>query len=351
MSVLAWLLPLFSVLSIGFILCLPFSGLRTLWSTGQASTLMLLIQFGTLILVNAAWLDGSKPAFKNKFVNVISQISLLCLPVYFVLCLYSVGLRIEQYGLSTDRVQAMFLVVVTGIWGLGYAGAVLFRKWPSSIGGVNIISIAFMIIIVAAMNSPLLDPYKLAAFNQLERLQTGKISAEDFDYIYTRFNLGRYGNKVLNTLKREGSPAVKRGIEAAMSVDPLEYLNYTLNNIPPVSRRTEIISRAKVYPKGAKLSDDLIRYFILEWQNSLLLEAKTAKDAAFVFLDVEKDAHNLILFTENSGTIYKVDGSKITPSGIIRGNFNLDNLDMKIMEPKFFDVQNNGKLYQILRLQ
>ena len=351
LSVLAWLLPLFSALSIGFIVCLPFSGLRTLWSTGQASTLMLLLQFGTIILVNAAWLDGSKPAFKNKVVNVLAQISLLCLPVYFVLCVYSVGLRIEQYGLSTDRVQAMFLVVVTGIWGLGYAGAVLFRKWPSSIGGVNIVSVAVMIIIVAAMNSPLLDPYKLAAFNQLERLQSGKISAEDFDYIYTRFNLGRYGNKVLMTLKQEGSSAVKRGIEAAMSVDPLEYLNYTVNNIPPVSRRTEIISRAKVYPKGEKLSDDLVRYFILEWSNSILFDTKTAKDAAFVFLDVEKNSRNLILLTEDAGTIYRLDGSKITPSGIIKGNFNLQSLDMKTIEPKFMDIENGGETYQILRLQ
>ncbi|MBQ7593969.1 MAG: DUF4153 domain-containing protein [Synergistaceae bacterium] len=351
LSVLAWLLPLFSLLSIGFIVCLPFSGLRTLWSTGQASTLMLLLQFGTIILVNAAWLDGNKPAFKNKAVNILAQISLLCLPVYFVLCVYSVGLRIEQYGLSTDRVQAMFLVVVTGIWGLGYAGAVLFRKWPSSIGGVNIVSVAFMIVIVAAMNSPLLDPYKLAAFNQLERLQSGKISAEDFDYIYMRFNLGRYGNKVLMTLKQEGSSAVKRGIEAAMSVDPLEYLNYTVNNVPPVSRRTEIISRAKVYPKGEKLSDDLVRYFILEWSNSILFDTKTAKDAAFVFLDVEKNSRNLILLTEDAGTIYRLDGSKITPSGIIKGSFDLQNLDMKAIEPGFLDIETNGKIYQILRLQ
>lgn len=351
LSVLAWLLPLFSVLSIGFIVCLPFSGLRTLWSTGQASTLMLLLQFGTLILTNAAWLDGSKPAFKNKAVNIISQISLLCLPVYFILCVYSVGLRIEQYGLSTDRIQAMFLVVVTGIWGLGYAGAVLFRKWPSSIGGVNIVSVVFMIIIVAAMNSPLLDPYKLAAFNQLDRLQSGKISPEDFDYIYTRFNLGRYGNKVLTTLKQEGSPAVKRGIDAAMSVDPVEYLNYTVNNIPPVSRRREIISRAKVYPAGAKLSENYIRYFILEWSNTILYDAQSAKDIAFMFIDAEKNSRNLIVFTEDSATIYRLDEDNITPTGIINGSFNLQSLDVKIIEPKFFDIETGGKIYQILRLE
>ncbi|MBR0203206.1 MAG: hypothetical protein IJQ56_02450, partial [Synergistaceae bacterium] len=66
---------------------LPYSGLKTLWSTGQASTLMLLLQFGTLILANAAWLDGSKSAFQNKFVNFLAKLSLLCLPIYTGLCI------------------------------------------------------------------------------------------------------------------------------------------------------------------------------------------------------------------------------------------------------------------------
>ena len=127
---------------------------------------MLLLQFGTIILANAAYLDGTKPVFPNKYANFLARASLLCLPVYTALCLYSLGLRIQQYGLTTDRIQAMFLTITAGIWGLGYAGAVLLRKWPKSIGKVNIASIAFMILLVALMNSPLLDPYRLASENQ-----------------------------------------------------------------------------------------------------------------------------------------------------------------------------------------
>ena len=67
LSVLAWLLPPFSVVSLVFIACLPWSGLRTLWSTGQASSLIMLLQLGTILLANAAWLDGARPAFPNKF--------------------------------------------------------------------------------------------------------------------------------------------------------------------------------------------------------------------------------------------------------------------------------------------
>ena len=356
LSVLAWLLPFFSILSIVFILCLPYSGLKTLWSTGQASTLMLLLQFGTLILANAAWLDGSKAAFQNKFVNFLAKISLLCLPVYTGLCMYSLGIRVEQYGLTVDRVQAFFLVIVTGIWGLGYAGAVLLNKWPGSIGRVNIASVAIMAVITIAMNSPLLDPFRLAAYNQAERLKSGKISPQDFDYIYTRFNLGRYGNKILMSMLRKGSDSVKHGVESAMSVDPADYLNYTLHNIPPELVRRAIISEAKVYPEGMKLKEAQIKFFVDQWQkdSALFNDVKNSKDIAFMFADVKKDnreIHDLILFTEDSGILYTLSGD-IKPLGVIKGSFNLSDLnDVKLVESDLMDIQAGSKLYQVLRLE
>ncbi|MBR0094259.1 MAG: DUF4153 domain-containing protein [Synergistaceae bacterium] len=355
LSVLAWLLPFFSVLSVMFLLCLPFSGLKTLWSTGQASTLMLLLQFGTIILANAAWLDGTKPAFKSSFVNLLAKISLLCLPFYTGLCIYSVGLRIEQYGLSTDRVHAMFLVVVTGIWGLSYAGAVLLGKWPGSIGKVNMTSVLFMVAIVAVMNSPILDPYRLAAFNQAQRLQYGEIAPEEFDYLYTRFNLGRYGNQVLNELAKNGSEPVKHAVESAMSVEASDYANYLINNVPPVSVRREIISAVKVKPEGAKLSDDYVSYFVSEWgrKSEILQNISKPDDAVFVFADVERGdgIKNLILFTDNVGAVYRIANS-LELVGTIRGDFEARELaskDIKTSEPKFFDLNIGGETFQILK--
>ncbi|MBQ7576773.1 MAG: DUF4153 domain-containing protein [Synergistaceae bacterium] len=342
LSVLAWLLPFFSILSGAFLLCLPYYGLKTLWSTGQASTLMLLLQFGTIILANACWLDGTRSAFRTKSIDILAQISLLCLPIYMILCLYSVGLRVAQYGLSTDRIQAFFLALITGIVGLGYAGAVLFRKWPDSIGRVNIVSVIIMTLIIILMNSPLLDPYRLAAYNQADRLHSGQIKPEDFDYIYTRFNLGRYGNKVLSRLSEDESPEIKSRVNAAMSLDPAEYLKYVRIGVPPVSIRREIISGAKVYPDGAKLSEQQINLLVEKWP----LEGSAGKnDIAFVFISVVKGGNNLILFTENSGIIYDLDLNRV---GTIAGKFNLSALaGIKAVESNLLDIDLNGNLYQI----
>ena len=345
LSVLAWLLPFFSILSVMFILCLPFSGLKTLWDTGQASTLMLLLQFGTIILANAAWLDGTKPAFTNKYAAFLARVSLLCLPVYAVLCLYSVGLRIQQYGLTTDRIQAMFLTITTGIWGLGYAGAVLLKKWPQSIGKVNIASIIVIIILVVLMNSPLLDPYRLASENQYQRLITGRISPEDFDYIYTRFNLGRYGDDILMKLADNESNQIRAGVQAAKSISPQEYIIYNRTGLPPKSRRESIIKNAKVYPANNSLSEEQINYFVDDWK--YMHDVNNSRDLAFVFCDAEKGGHNLILFTENLGIVYDIDnGMKLC--GSITGSFNPQDLDIRTTEAKYYDLIINGVVFQVI---
>ena len=360
LSVLAWLLPFFSVLSVMFLLCLPYSGLKTLWSTGQASTLMLLLQFGTLILTNAAWLDGTKSVFRTPFLNLLAKISLLCLPFYFVLCVYSVGLRIQQYGLSTDRIHAMFLVIVTGFWGLGYAGAVLFRKWPSAIGKVNMASVLFMAAVVTAMNSPILDPYRLSAFNQAQRLQNNEILPDEFDYIYTRFHLGRYGNQVLEALARDGSEEVKKGVASAMAVNASEYAVYLLNNIPPETIRREIISNAKVLPEGSKLPEEYIDYFVEEWggNSGAFQNIETSNEILFMFAEVERGEGNndLILFTPNSGTVYKInnENSSIKPEflGFVNGFFEpseISSQEFSTSEPEFLDIKIGTETYQILK--
>lgn len=364
LSVLSWLLPLFSILSMTFIVCLPFSGLQALWRTGQASTLMLLLQFGTIILANSAWRDGAKKAFKNTFIELMAKISLVCLPVYFVLCLYSISLRIEQYGLSTDRVHAMFLVVVTGICGLGYALAVLFNTWPRSIGGVNMGSVLFMLVLVLLMNTPVLDPYRLSAFNQARRLQSGQISPDDFDYIYTRFHLGRFGNNVLGELARSDNTVIKENVQRAMSLEQASYADYLISGILPVSIRRQIISSALVLPKGSVLPSEYITFFVSEWGrrsatftfNNLL----HSNQIAFLFINIERDSNthsDLILFTQNSGSVYKINPLEpsIEPEfiGRFQGDFDINDLqykDVKTKEPAFMDLIIGQQIFQILEI-
>ena len=360
LSILAWLLPPFSALSFVFIACLPYSGLKTLWSTGQASSLMLLLQLGTILLANAAWLDGTRSPFNNRAVGALAKVSLLCLPAYTALCLYSLGLRIQQYGLSVDRIHAAFLVVVTGIWGLGYAGAVLLRQWPSAIGRINIASVLILSVLVVAMNSPLLDPYRLAANNQVDRLLGGQIAPADFDYLYLRFSLGRYGNYALARLKDAAHPraeSIRRRIEAAMRVDPLAHWRDVRSGTVPESQRRDILHNAAVYPAGRRLSPELVERLIRLWEgdDGVLRSLHRSSDAVFVFEDVLTEGENggeaLLIIQTGTGLVLEVASGEPHVAGFFQGDFSPEELssrDVSVAEPQFRDVTIRGDRYRIL---
>ncbi len=361
LSILAWLLPPFSALSFVFIACLPYSGLKTLWSTGQASSLMLLLQLGTILLANAAWLDGTRSPFHNRAVGALAKLSLLCLPAYTALCLYSLGLRIQQYGLSVDRIHAAFLVIVTGIWGLGYAGAVLLRQWPSAIGRINTVSALVLSALVVAMNSPILDPYRLAANNQVDRLLGGQITPADFDYLYLRFNLGRYGNYALTRLRDAGghpqAAAIRRRLDSAMKVDPRTHWRDERSGLIPEMQRRDILNNAAVYPRGRKLSPGLVEHLIRLWEreDGVLASLRRSSDVAFVFEDVANGSprgeETLLLIQSGMGLVLEVVSDEPRLAGFFQGRFSLDALtsrDLAAAEPQFKDLIIQGKRYRIL---
>ena len=370
LSVLAWILPPFSVLSVIFIACLPWSGLKTLWSTGQASSLMLLLQLGTILLTNAAWLDGARSPFPNRFINSTAQLSLLCLPIYTVLCLYSLGLRVQQYGLTVDRVQAAFLAIVTGIWGIGYAAAVITRRWPSAIGKINIVSTLILTLIVALMNSPVLDPYRLAANNQVDRLLGGQIAPEDFDYLYMRFSLGRYGNyalKRISSAEHQRSDAIQKRITAAMSVSPQEYLKDMEHGVVPVSRRLEILKGARVYPKERSIPQYMTDYLVNEWDGVARLNGvRRSSDVVFVFKKVtmnDDGGEDVLALFDGGGTVYKLENGTARAVGYFydesgagsddngaNGRLSPNSLrasEINAVESRFKDILIGGKRYQV----
>ena len=370
LSILAWILPPFSALSFVFIACLPYSGLKTLWSTGQASSLMLLLQLGTLLLANAAWLDGTRSPFQNRAVGALTKLSLLCLPAYTALCLYSLGLRIQQYGLSVDRIHAAFLVIVTGIWGLGYAGAVLLRRWPSAIGRINTVSALTLAALVAAMNSPILDPYRLAANNQVDRLLSGQITPADFDYLYLRFSLGRYGNYALTRLRDAGgrSQAIRRRLDAAMQVDPGTHWRNVRSGLIPEAQRRDILTHAAVYPHERKLPPELVEWLVRLWEdkNYPLGTLRRNADVAFVFEEVRnggaKEGETVLMIRSGIGMVLEVVSGEPRVTGFFQGKFSPGELssqdsqgsqeeleeNLSVAEPEFKDVLIRGNRCRIL---
>jgi hypothetical protein len=290
-------------------------------------------------------------------VETCAKLSLLCLPIYTTLCLYSLGLRIQQYGWSVDRIHAAFFVVIAGIWGLGYAGVVLLRQWPSAIGRVNTAAALMLALIVVAMNSPILDPYRLSANNQTERLLEGRTRPEDFDFLYLRFNLGRYGNYALSRLQNigsEGNESIREYLKPALAMGAEEHYGLISEK-----RRREILANAKVYPKGRTLSPDLIKMLASQWNHFPFHGVRRSSHLVFSFKNLDYKLDNreheagekLLLITKGAGMVYDVSSPEIRVVGTVYGSIDpldLNSTDVKVVDPLFKDLEWNGRRYQII---
>lgn len=380
LAILAWLLPPFSILSTVFVVSLPFSGLQTLWDTGQASSLMLLLQLATILLANAAWLDGTRTPFSNKIVETVAKLSLLCLPIYTGLCLYALGLRIQQYGWSVERIHAAFFIVTIGIWGIGYAGAVLLDSlnallkwkhehhraalWPSAIGKINTVAALSLAFIVVAMNSPLLDPYRLSANNQINRLLAARVSPEAFDFSYLRFNLGRYGNSALSRLAEiegiEGADVIRAKVSEALSENSREHWANVRNDIVSERARREILANAIVYPEGRALPQAFVDGLVRQWGHSdlyYLRGIRSGSDLAFSFkkLGTRDDKESLLLVREGVGLLMDASSQEPRVIGTIHGYLlspsDMRLSDIELLEPIFNDIGLGNMRFHIVPQQ
>ncbi|WP_257172683.1 DUF4153 domain-containing protein [Colwellia sp. M166] len=107
-----FLLPALTVVSLGFLATLPFTGLDTLWQTGTGSMLVMWLQALTLFFVNTVYQDASHERPYHHILHRLIFIGVAVLPIYSLISLYGNWLRIDQYGLTVDRCWAVLICVL-----------------------------------------------------------------------------------------------------------------------------------------------------------------------------------------------------------------------------------------------
>ena len=242
------LLPLAAVILLLFLAALPFAGLQPLWDTGHATPLMLCLQFALLLLVNAAWQDGERPAPFSRQMQTLIRLALLTLPVLAALCAWSLSLRLRQYGWTVDRVWAVILVSLASLSGLAYAACASRPGWLPGLGRYNTGIVLILLAALLAVHSPLLDPRRISAASQLQRLLSGRVDSEHFDYDYLRFDLGRAGQEALHQLARLSGHPSAAAIQAKAREALARKARYGWNtDTTPES----LLTRLQIHPPGA----------------------------------------------------------------------------------------------------
>jgi len=222
-TLIKFLLPALTIVSLGFLATLPFTGLDTLWKTGTGSLLVMWLQALTLFFVNAVYQDASHERPYHLILHRLIFIGVAILPIYSLISFYGLWLRIDQYGLTVDRCWAVLICVLLACFSFGYLIGIIKKRdaWLETLSKVNISMGIVVLIFMLLVNSPLLNFQSISASSQLSRLHDGKTSYETFDYQYFDRSLGRQGYLELQTLKTElkGSAPEKVAIIDRMYVN------------------------------------------------------------------------------------------------------------------------------------
>lgn len=201
LSILA--VPLAIALSL-FLLAVLVSGLDVLWEATQSATpLLLAIAVGCFVLANAVVRDDDAEASNSRVLGIAGFVLAIGILPLSIMAAISMGTRIAQHGLSPERLWALIAIALAVAFGVAYfVSAIRGRKegWRDFLRQSNLHLAVMTAVIALLLAMPILNFGAISTSNQLARLSSGAVSAQDFDYAALRWDFGDAGQEALAEL-------------------------------------------------------------------------------------------------------------------------------------------------------
>lgn len=300
---LSWILPITVLIIAGFLLSLPFTGLEHLWATRHATALLLSAAATLVVLINTAFQNGAVADEVAPVLRISARLASGLLLPLVAIAVYALGLRVGDYGWTTDRIIAACCLLVASCYALGYAwAAARSTVWLAAVAPVNIATAFVILALLLALFSPLLDPARISVANQVGRLERGQQTADKFDFDYLRFQGKRYGAAALERLQ-----ASTQGKDAALvrerATRTLEKKN-RWDKAEAVPSAKDLFATLKVWPSGQTIPDSFLAQdwakFADQWRIPACLKKKTvACDVYPIDFDGDNKAELLLIDQEN----------------------------------------------------
>lgn len=332
-TLIKFLLPALTVVSIGFIGTLPFTGLENLWKTGHGSFLVIWLMSSTLFFVNAVYKDDASQRPYHLLLHRLIYIGVIILPIYSAIVGYGLWLRIEQYGLTVDRCWGLLIWFLLTSFALSYLVNIVRHRdeWFPAAGKANVVMGIVVLITLLAVNSPLLNFRSISVQSQLARLESGKVEPKGFDYHYFAYHLGRPGYLALQDLK-EGFKTTHP--EQVVIIDRL-YSSRIVEG-SEASTLEDFTQHVTFWPDQEAFDDELIKKIYSEetdarWKNY------RSNNYYFIAIDLNDDLQlEKIVITENnnqtSGAYWFKDEGKWTKHFIDISNPNHNRYIKELIE-------------------
>ena len=358
-ALMKFLLVILALVSVLFMLALPFTGLEPLWKTGHGSLLILCLQALMLFFLNAVYQADADNRPYPLWLHRAIYAAVALLPVYSLIACYGLMLRVEQYGWSVSRCWGLVLWAILALFSVGYLWGILKKRdlWLQHLSWINVRMGLVVLAVMLLVNSPLIDFRKITVQSQLARLEDGKTLLADFDLHYFRHDLAKPGYDALQQLKDKYSqtdPAL------ALRIDAL----YSMDKHSADKSRDEQLQQLLV---ALKLPDDVIlplalKHALSEWQKDQHWQLSYISQYHLRPIDLNMDGvqdYVLLTYVNDSVdvTLFSLEGEKWRRS-VVNPLFSgvkstsqvepqLETLELTAVPPQWPLLQIDGRKFQV----
>jgi hypothetical protein len=205
-----------------FLLAMVVSGPEVLWeATRSATPVLLSCAAGAWVLANSILRDEDANMSVNRILRIAGLVLVLAILPLTVFAAVSMGTRVAQHGLSPERLWGLVAIAVAVAYGVAWLVAVVRGwkggEWRERVRRANLHLAVLISGVALFLALPILDFGAISARQQLERLKSGKVSADRFDYDALRWDFGAAGPRALERLTRSGNPVVEKASRAALA--------------------------------------------------------------------------------------------------------------------------------------
>jgi len=300
LTLLSWLLPLITLIVGGFVVSLPFTGLRSLWGIGHASALLLAAAAALIVLINAAYQDGDAERRPPQILRWSGRVAaILPLPLS-IIAAYALGLRVAQYGWTVERIWMAATVLLALAYAAGYvAAAIPSTPWLARIERWNFVMALAGLAVLLGLFTPIASPARIAVADQVARLNSGKVTAAKFDFDYLRWKGGRYGRDALTALAASKDAFTKKAASYALR----QNARYQVAN----TASPAFAGHLTVYPRGQTLPASFVA---MDWSKEQRLWLRPTCNGIgpcdAILADLDGDGRPEVLIYQNQAIFLQV---------------------------------------------
>lgn len=262
MVVLSILVPVLAVAVALFLISLIGTGLAPLWESGfSASILLLLTAAASVLLANAVLGNRLAERSGNRLLHMGAVVLTVAVLPMSAIAASAMALRVGQYGWTPERLWGAIAVVVALSYGLAGCWAALqgYRARAARADGFAEIlrplqqKLAIGVMVLAALLAlPIADFGAISAHDQVARLKSGRVSAEDFDWRAMAFQYGPAGRRSLEGLAASGHQEWTKLAKTALASKD----SWGASADIQAAIAVPIEQRLRVMPDGASLPQD-----------------------------------------------------------------------------------------------